>query len=136
MASPTWRTWSVMVVAVMDGPRLSLASRAVMALAVALMLLSSGTSAQPGISGASPGQPDVQEGPKLLQGFLGGHLPLVRTKAGHGQRNRRNGTPAAVLAATLAGALAGAIRPARAAGSRRGDRRMLALGPRAPPFRS
>jgi len=125
-----------MVVAVMDGPRLSLASRAVMALAVALMLLSSGTSAQPGIGGASPGQPDVQEGPKLLQGFLGGHLALVRTKGGHGQRNRRDGTPAAVLAGTLAGALAGAIWPARAAGSRGGDRQMLALGSRAPPFRS
>jgi hypothetical protein len=136
MASPTWRIWSVMVVAVMDGPRLSLASRAVMVLVVALMLLSSGTAAQPGIGGVSPGQPDMQEGPKLLQGFLGGHLPLVRTKAGHGQHNRRVGTPAAMLAATLAGALAGAIRPARAAGSRRGDRQMLALGPRAPPFRS
>ena len=120
----------------MDGPRLWLASRAVMALAVALMLLSSGTSAQPGIGGASPGQPDVREGPKLLQGFLGGHLPLVRTKGGHGQRNRRDGTPAAVLAATLAGALAGAIWPARAVGSRRPNRRCLAFGARAPPLRS
>jgi hypothetical protein len=135
MASPSWRTWSVIVVAVMDGPRLSLAGRAVLPLAVALTLLGSGTSAQPGIGGASPGQPNVQESPQLHDGVLGGHLPLVRTEAGHGQRNRRDATPAAVQAAGLPAALVAATRPALAAGSGHPKSRRLALGPRAPPTR-
>ena len=136
MASPTWRTWSVIVVAVMDDSRLSLAGRAVLPLAVALTLLWSGTSAQPDIGGASPSQPNVQKSPQLRDAILGGHRPLVRTEASHGQRNRRDATPAAVVAAGLPAALAAATRPALAAGSGHPESRHLALRPRAPPIRS
>jgi len=135
MSGPTWRTRWVIVVAVTDGLRLSLAGRVVLPLAVGLTLLSAGTSAQPGMGGVPPSQPTVQA-TWQLHGTLGGHLPLARTAAGHGQRNRRAATAAAVLAAVLAAALAAASWPARAAGSRRLDRRRLALGPRGPPFRS
>ena len=125
-----------MVVAVTDGPRLSLAGRVVLPLAVALTLLWSGTSAQPGISGAPPRQSTVQAIPPLPHGILAGRPPLVRAEADHGQRNRRDGTPAAVLAAALAGALAGATWPGPAVGSRPPNRRRLAVGARAPPARS
>src|SRR5919204_6166871 len=96
MPSPTWRTRWLIVVAVIDGPRPSLAGRVVLPPAVALLLLWSGTSAWPGMGGASPSQPIVQAAPQLPHGTLGGHVPLVRAAAGHGQRNRRDATPVAV----------------------------------------
>ena len=109
-----------MVVAVTDGPRLSFAGRALAPLAVALALLWSGTNAQPDMAGMPPRQPTVQATPQLPHGILAGQMPLVWAAAGHGQRNRRDGTPAAALAAVLAGALAGVIRSV--GGSARGSR--------------
>jgi hypothetical protein len=125
-----------MVAAVTDGPRLSLTGRALAPLAVALTLLWSGTNAQPDMAGMPPRQPTVRATPQLPHGILAGQMPLVRAAAGHGQRNRRDGTPAAALAAVLAGALAGVIRSLWGVGSRQPDRRRVALGPRAPPLPS
>jgi hypothetical protein len=136
MSSPTGRTRWVIVVAVTDGPRRSLAGRVVLPLAVGLTLLWSGTSAQPGMGDAPPIQPTVQATPQLPHGILGSHVALARTAAGHAQHNRRKAAAAAVPAAALAGALAAITRPSWVAGSRRLDRRMAALGPRAPPFPS
>jgi hypothetical protein len=125
-----------MVVAVTDGPRLSLAGRALAPLAVALTLLWSGTNARPDMAGMPPRQPTVRVTPGLPHGILAGQMPLVGAAAGHGQRNRRGGTPAAALAAVSAGALAGVIRSVWGGGSRQRDRRRVALGPRAPPLPS
>jgi hypothetical protein len=124
------------VVAVTDGPRRSLAGRVVLPLAVGLTLLWSGTSAHPEMGGAPPSQPTVQATPQLPHGILGSHVALARTAAGHAQHHRRKAA-AAVPAAALTGALAGITRPSWVvAGSRRLDRRMVASGPRAPPFPS
>jgi hypothetical protein len=112
-----------MVAAVTDGPRLSLTGRALAPLAVALTLLWSGTNAQPDMAGMPPRQPTVRATPQLPHGILAGQMSLVRAAAGHGQRNRRDGTPAAALAAVLAGALAGVIRSLWGVGSRQPDRR-------------
>ena len=125
-----------MVVAVTDGPRLSLAGRVVLPLAVALTLLWSGTSAQPEMGGAPPSQPGVQATPQLPHGILGGHCPWSGRPLATASATGVAATPVAVLAAALAGAVAAATRRSRVARARRLDRRLLAFGPRAPPFRS
>ena len=126
----------VMVVAVMDGPRVPLASRVLMPLAVALTVLWSGTGAQPAMGGAPPSAPAVQAAPRLPHGIVAGQLPLVRTAAGHRQRQRRSSTPGAMLAVALASTVVAATRGLRVGRSRHRDRRLPTFGPRAPPFRS
>jgi hypothetical protein len=123
-----------MVVAVTDGSLLSLAGRVVVPLAIALVLLGSGTSARPGRTGAPPGQlAAVHVTPQ--HGMLGGRLPLVRAAARHGQRNRPGVASVAMPAATPAGALVATTRPDRVSRSRRLEGRLLAPRPRAPPSR-
>ena len=125
-----------MVVAVTDGPRRSVAGRVVVALAVALTLLWSGTSAQPEMGGGSPSRPSLQATLKLPHGVLSGHVTLVGTAARPAQHNRRGYALIAVLAAALADIVVAATRDRRVARPRHEGCRLLALGPRAPPFRS
>jgi hypothetical protein len=120
-----------MVVAVTDGSLLSLAGRVVMPLAIALVLLGSGTSARPGRTGAPPGQLAAVHLTPQQHGVLGGRLPLVRAAARHGQRNRPGVASVAMLAATLVAT----TRPDRVSRPRRLDGRLLAPRPRAPPSR-
>jgi hypothetical protein len=127
----------VTVVGVMDGARLSLAGRVEVALAVLLALLLSGSSLRPGTADPPPAQPAVQATPQLPHGFLGGHAPLLRAAARHGQRSRHGDAPVAMPDAALAAAVVAATRGSLLARSRHLDgRRRLALGPRAPPVRS
>jgi hypothetical protein len=118
--------------AVTDGPRLSLAGRVVLALAVLLALAWSG-SAQPGTTGAPPALVALRATPELPHGTLGGPVHLVGPVARHGQRNRSGSASLAVLGAALAVTVVAASRRWRAARPRRLDRRLLALRPRAPP---
>ena len=120
------------MVAVTDGSLLSPAGRVVVPLAIALVLLGSGTSAQPGRTGAPPGQLVAVH---LIPPPLGGRPPPVRAAARHGQRNRTGVALVAMLAAALAGALAATTRPELVSRSRRLDRRLSAPRPRAPPSR-
>src|SRR5512132_352968 len=124
-----------MVVAVTDGSLLSPAGRVVVPLAIALVLLGSGTSARPGRTGAPPGQLAAVHVTPQRHGMLGGRLPLVRAAARHGQRNRPGLASVAMPAATPAGAPAATHLPDRCARSRRLDGRLLAPRPRAPPSR-
>jgi hypothetical protein len=124
-----------MVVAVTDGSLLSPAGRVVVPLAVALVLLGSGTSAQPGRTGAPPGQLAAVHVAPRPHGVLGGQLPPWRAAARHGQRNRRDPMPDAMLAAAPAGAPVVTTRPDRVPCSRRLHGRLLAARPRAPPSR-
>jgi hypothetical protein len=87
------------------------------------------------MTGAPPAQPAVQAIPQLQHGIHGGQVPLVRASARHGQRNRRGYALVAVLVAALAGTVVATTRRSRVARSRHLDSRLLALGPRAPPFR-
>ena len=130
-----WRALWVTVVAVMDGPRPLLAGRVGLALAVLLALSWTGSSLQPGTTGVPPAQPAVQATPQP-HGILDGQVPLIRTAARHGQRNRRGFALVAVLAAAVADSLVAATPRPRLARSCSLDRRPLAFGPRAPPFRS
>jgi hypothetical protein len=124
-----------MVVAVTDGSLLSPAGRVVVPLAIALVLLGSGTGAQPGRTGAPPGQLAAVHLTPPPHGVLGGRPPPVRAAARHGQRNRTGVALVAMLAAALAGALAATTRPELVSRSRRLDRRLPAPRPRAPPSR-
>jgi hypothetical protein len=123
------------VVSVMDGPRLSLTGRVVLALAVLLALPSSAGSLPLGTTGAPPAPPAVRAALRPPPGILG-HVFLVRTVARHCQRNRRGYLLVAVLAAALAGTVVAATRRSWVARSRDLDRRLFAFGPRAPPLRS
>ena len=124
-----------MVVAVTDGSLLSPAGRVVVPLAIALVLLGSGTSARPGRTGAPPGQLAAAHLTHQRHGVLGGKLPPVQAAARHGQRNRPGVASVAMLAATLAGAQVATTRPDHVSRPRRLDRRLLAPRPRAPPSR-
>jgi hypothetical protein len=124
-----------MVVAVTDGSLLSPAGRVVVPLAIALVLLGSGTSARPGRTGAPPGQLAAVHLTPQPHGVLGGRLPPVRAAARHGQRNRPGLASVAMPAATPAGAPGATTLPDRVARSRRLDGRLLATRPRAPPSR-
>ena len=119
----------------MDGPRLSLAGRVVVALAVALALSCSGSSLRPRTTGAPPAQPAVRATPRLSHGILSDHVGLVGTAARHSQRNRRGHPLVAVLAAALPAALVAATGRSRVARSRCLNRRLVAFGARAPPLR-
>ena len=125
------------VVPVMDGPRLSLTGRVVLALAVLLALPWSAGSLSPGTTGASPAPPAVRAALRPPHGILGGHVFLVRTVARHCQRRTQHGNQrVATPVAALAGTVVAAIRRSSVARSRDLDRRLLAFGPRAPPLRS
>src|SRR5437762_2615875 len=99
-----------MVVAVTDGSLLSLAGRVAMPLAIALVLPTIGTSAQPGRTGAPPAQPAVHVAPQP-HGVLGGQVPLVRAAARHGQRKRRGAASVGVPAAASVGTPMAITRP-------------------------
>jgi len=117
----------------MDGSHLSLAGRIGLPLAVLLALLWSGSSAQPGMTGAPPAHPAVRAALQAQYGILGHHVHVVQPAGRHDRRNRRASTPVAMLAVALAGAVAATTRRERVSRSRRLDSRVLALRSRAPP---
>src|SRR5262245_48042994 len=117
----------------MDSSHPSLAGRVGLPLAVLLALLWSGSSAQPGMTGAPPAHPAVRAALQAQYGILGHHVHAVQPAARHDRRNRRASAPAATLAAALAGAVVATTRRERVSRSRRLDSPLLALRPRAPP---
>jgi hypothetical protein len=120
----------------MDGSRLSLTGRVVLALVVLLALPWSAASLPPGTTGAPAAQPAVRSALRPPRGILGGHVSLVRTVAGHRQHYWRGYPLGAVLAVALAGTVVAVTRRSRFARSMDLDNRLLAFGPRAPPLRS
>ena len=124
--------WAI-VVAVMDRSRLSRAGRVVLPLTVLLALGWSGSSPQPQMTGAPPGQSAVRAILELADGIFGGQVQVVGPASLHGQRHRRGGVPVVLLAAVLAGAVAATTRREWLSRPRRLDGWVLAVGQRAPP---
>ena len=113
--------------------RMSRAERVVLPLTVLLALGWSGSSPQPQMTGAPPGQSAVRATPELPHGLFGGRVQVVGPAALHDQRNRRGSMPVALPAAALAGAVAATTRRERVSRPRRLNGRVLTLGQRAPP---
>jgi len=122
------------VVAVVDGPRLSLAGRVVPALAALLALSSSASTQQPGTTGTPPAELAVQAPPQRPHGILGGRVLPAKVAARPGNRNRRGDALVGVPAAALAGTVVAGRRRSRTTRSRPLERRRPAFGPRAPPL--